>query len=65
MTENIPRYFNDDGSEINPDLIIKPDLCITCRNDDLSGEDEVLCNLTRADQDGEEEFHCEAYRSKG
>ena len=25
------------------------------------GEEEILCNLTRADQEGEEVFICEAY----
>ena len=66
MTENKPKYFDDDGSEINPDLIPNPDLCITCKKDGLPGE-EMLCNLTRltrADQQGEKEFRCDAYESK-
>lgn len=50
MTEHVPKYFGDDGIEINPDLISKPDLCITCKKNELSGEEEILCNLTRADQ---------------
>ena len=62
IRKNGPKYFDDDGTEINPDLIPKPDLCITCRRDTLSGEEEeILCNLTRADQQGQEEFYCEAY----
>ena len=61
MDENKPKYFDDDGTEINPNLTPKPDLCITCKKDKLSGEEEILCNLTRADQQGEEEFYCEAY----
>ena len=36
MNENQPKYFNDDGTEFNPDLIPKPDLCITCKRDGLS-----------------------------
>ena len=52
MTKPIHGYFDNDGSEINPDLIPKPDLCITCKKDGLSGEEEMLCNLTRADQQG-------------
>jgi hypothetical protein len=61
MDENKPKYFDDDGTEIKPDLILKPDLCITCKKDKQSGEEEVLCNLTRVDQQGEKEFNCEAY----
>jgi len=64
MEENKPKYFDDDGTEINPDLISKPDLCITCKKDGMSGEEEILCNLTRADQQGEDEFICEAYEQK-
>lgn len=64
MNEDTPKYMNDDGTEFNPDLIPKPDLCITCKKDGLSGEEEVLCNLTRADQQGEDEFICEAYEPK-
>ena len=61
MTDDHPKYFSDDGFEINPDLVPKPDLCITCKKDGLPGRKEVLCNLTRADQQGEYEFVCEAY----
>jgi len=28
------KFYNDDGKEINPDLIKKPTLCITCKKDD-------------------------------
>ncbi len=59
--QDTPKYFDDDGTEINPDLIPKPDLCITCKKDGESGEEEILCTLTRADQQGEENFICEAY----
>ena len=64
MNNNQPNYFNDDGTEFNPDLVPKPDLCISCRKDGLSGEEEILCNLTRADQQGEDEFICEAYEQR-
>jgi hypothetical protein len=58
-------YFDDDGTELNPDLIRKPDLCVSCVHDDTEDEMErVLCNLTRLDQENEEEFICHAYRSK-
>lgn len=33
MNEDMPKYFDDEGNEINSDLIPKPDLCITCKKD--------------------------------
>ena len=64
MENNKPKYFDDDGIEINPDLIPKPDLCVSCKKDEQSGEEEILCNLTRADQQGIKDFYCEAYEPK-
>lgn len=64
MNDDIPKFYDDDGMEINPDLIPKPDLCITCRKDEQVGKEEILCNLTRADQQGEDEFICDAYEPK-
>ena len=61
MSHNHPKFYNDDGAEFNPDLIRKPDLCISCKKDGLSEKEEILCNLTRMDQQGEEQFMCEAY----
>ena len=54
------RYFNDDGTEFNPDLTPMPDLCASCRKHNDPGQ-EPLCNLTRADEQGEEVFLCFAY----
>jgi hypothetical protein len=42
----ISGFFDDDGFEINSELINKPTLCITCINDDNPNE-EMLCNMTR------------------
>jgi len=42
----------------------QPDLCITCKKDGESGEEEILCTLTRADQQGVEKFICEAYEPR-
>jgi len=64
MNGSAPKYFDDDGTEINPDLIPKPDLCIICKKDGQSGEEDILCNLTRADQQGQGEFRCDAYEPK-
>ncbi|MGR3177971.1 MAG: hypothetical protein ACUZ8E_07930 [Candidatus Anammoxibacter sp.] len=55
------KYFDDDGTELNPNFINKPDLCTTCKNDDDLNE-ETKCNLTRLDQSGENEFICHAYK---
>ncbi len=64
MENNKPEYFDDNGNEINPDIISNPDLCITCKKDSISGKEEILCNLTRADQQSNKEFICEAYEPK-
>lgn len=56
-------FFNDDGNEINPDLIPKPRLCITCKKDD-DPKEEISCTLTRIDQKREKEFRCFAYERK-
>ena len=50
MNDNHPKFYDDSGTEINPDLIPKPDLCISCKKDGQSGEEEILCNMARADQ---------------
>ena len=55
--------YDDDGNEINADLIAKPSLCVSCRRDQDPSE-EVLCFLNRADQRGEAEFRCDAYEPK-
>ena len=56
-------YYDDDGNEINPELIPKPSLCITCLKDD-DPDEQILCNLNRMDQVNEPEFRCYAYEPK-
>ena len=56
--------FNDDGSEINPALVVKPSLCVTCRKDGLPGEEEILCTLNRAACKCDDDFQCGAYERK-
>ena len=63
MNDNHPKFYNDDGTEVNPDLLPKPSLCISCRKDGLRNE-EILCDLNRMDQQGEEEFQCGVYETK-
>ena len=60
----VSGYFNDDGTEINADLVPKPGLCLTCRKDNASGKEEILCILTRNDQKDDDAFECEAYEPK-
>ena len=36
MFEKPMRFFDDDGTEINPDLIAKPSLCASCEKDEDS-----------------------------
>ena len=59
----IAGFFNDDGYEINSELIKKPSLCLMCINDDDPNE-EMLCNMTRNDQRDEKEFKCFAFQKK-
>ena len=64
MTENPnkreARFYRDDSTEINPELVSKPSLCVTCKNDN-NPDEEILCILTRDDQKGEVDFICDAY----
>lgn len=63
MFENPARFFDDDGSELNPDLVAKPSLCTSCQKDDDPSQFD-LCDLNRLDQQGEEEFQCGEYAPK-
>ena len=60
------HYYFDNGTEFNPDLYPKPGLCLICKiNEDSDDpEDEILCNLTRLDQHGKEEFSCGHFERK-
>ena len=58
-------YFDDDGTELNPDLIPKPYLCVGCRQDESEDQEEhILCDLTRLDRRDEKEFVCHAFIPK-
>lgn len=56
-------YFDDDGTRMNPDLVSKPSLCVSCAKDE-DPDEEILCNLNRLDQEGEPNFECGAYARK-
>ena len=64
MNDEISGFYNDDGTKINPELVPKQSLCITCKKDDAGGEEEILCILNRHDQKDEEDFKCGAYEPK-
>lgn len=64
MNDAIDGFYDDDGTKINPELVPKPGLCITCKKDDLGKNEERLCILTRNDQRNEDEFKCDAYEPK-
>ena len=53
-------YYDDDGTEINPDLNPKPGLCLICKklNDPI---EEIPCTLNRVGQRYEDEFKCFAF----
>ena len=53
-------YFDDDGTEVNPDLIPKPGLCLICKKQNDPNE-EIPCTLNRMDQRGEDDFICFAF----
>lgn len=55
------KYFDDDGTEFDPDLFPIPVLCLVCKKND-DPKEEILCNLTRLDQRGEPEFRCDAFQ---
>ena len=57
-------YYNDDGTEVNPNLFPKPQLCLSCKKNEDESE-ELLCNLKRIDQRDGEEFKCFAYEMIG
>jgi len=58
------KFFDDDGTELVPDLVPKPGLCLSCAKDDDPAE-EILCTLNRLDQRDEDDFCCFAYVAKG
>jgi hypothetical protein len=58
---DVHGYFDNDGFEINSELMEKPLMCFTCRHDDDPSE-ELMCNLTRLDRQGAKEFACFVYK---
>ena len=57
------KFYDDDGTEITPDLVPKPGLCLSCAKDDDPAE-APLCMLNRFDQQDEDEFRCFAFERR-
>ncbi len=57
--------YNDDGTRVDPNLVPKPSLCVTCKRDGVGGEEDMLCILNRNDQrDQLDSFQCGAYEPR-
>ena len=54
-------YFNDDGTEVFPELFPKPQLCLSCKKNEQTDEEEILCNFTRLGQKNNLAFICYGY----
>ena len=55
-------FYNDDGTEVNPDLIPTPSLCLVCEKYEDPNE-EIMCSLNRMDQQNDVEFICYAFKN--
>ena len=55
------KLYDDDGTEINANVVPKPPLCSMCANDTDPGQ-EMFCTMNRLDQQDEPEFECDAFR---
>lgn len=61
--DDISGYYDDDGMKINPELIEKPSLCLSCKHEDEPSQ-EMLCTLNRMDQQDKDDFKCGAYEKR-
>jgi len=60
--QHIAGIFNDDGYEVRKETIKMQPLCLDCRKNLIDDWDEnLLCDMNRADQGDEKEFKCDAY----
>lgn len=60
MNDQLDGYFADDGPPLIPNLLAKPSLCVMCKHDEAPKQ-EILCNLTRLDQQDEDAFCCAGF----
>ena len=60
---HIAGMFDDDGYEIKKETIKMQPLCLDCRKNLIDDWDEnLLCDMNRADQSNEKDFKCGAYK---
>ena len=64
MIDETGGIYTDDARKIDPELVPKPTLCLTCGKDNAGGMEKILCTLTRSDQSGEKNFKCHAFEPK-
>lgn len=51
-------YYDDDGNELNPDLVPMPPRCLAGMKGEIDDElEQILGSLTRLDQAGEKRIH--------
>ena len=55
-------YWNDDGTEINPNDFPLPTLCMSCKRRHHEF-DQILCNLYRIGHDHDTKFDCDRHAS--
>ncbi len=46
MMQGPLEFYRDDGTPVNPDLIPKPGLCLTCKHDE-DRKQQIPCTLNR------------------
>ena len=56
-------FYNDDVTPLNPNIVPKPSLCVSCMYDD-NPEQETLCILNRIGQQNAKDFKCFAYKDE-
>jgi hypothetical protein len=62
--DHTPKFYDDDGNELNPNLYPVPLLCMSCKKKD-DPEEEILCILNRLAQRSDRSFECGAYENMG
>ncbi|MEN8250734.1 MAG: hypothetical protein ABFS32_17505 [Bacteroidota bacterium] len=58
----MPPFYDDDGTEVNPDLVPKPGLCLICEKDNDPNE-YIVCQLNRNAQRNDDKFECYAFEN--
>ena len=56
MKDEISGFYDDDGTKINPELILNPGLCVTCK------EAKRILNVMHMNPNTEDSIHFTRYR---